>query len=421
MKKVYFLILLLVTGLIMHAQDLDKIKNMLDKSQFKEAKQAIDKYLSDSKNAGNAEAWYYKGRAYNSLSADKTLPDSVIYNLKMDASNAFKKNQQLDPKDLWLFAEGYTSYLDLYFGFYDLGAKEYNDKNYAAAFQSFKQALEIKDYILNKKYSYTQVTLFPLDTALVSNTAKAAIQAKMTDEGIQYYKKITDANVSGKDYEEVYEFVIDYYSKKDDQANLQSLLEKAKRLYPKNEFWSQVELNGVSKKGDKSALFAKYDEMLAKDPGNFTTSYNYAIELYNSIYGKDAKTTNDLTAKNRLTEVLKIAINNEKESEATVLMTNHLFNMSADLLNGSNAIKSTKPEDVKKKTELKALANKTMDECIVYAEKASGYFAALPTLKPVQKANYKIVLGYLYDIYTLKNNTKKANEYDAKGRAVDKL
>ncbi len=119
------------------------------------------------------------------------------------------------------------------------------------------------------------------------NTAAAAIQAKKDDEAITYYRKITDANVSGKDYLEVYEYLVDYYSKKDDQASLQPMLEKAKRFYPQSDFWTDVELQAIGKKGDKAALLAKYEELLAQNPANFILTYNYGIELYNSLYGKD--------------------------------------------------------------------------------------------------------------------------------------
>jgi hypothetical protein len=151
--------------------------------------------------------------------------------------------------------------------------------------------------------------------------------------------------------------------------------------------------------------------------------YNYAVELYNSIYGRDAKNSSidNLEYRNKLTNVLKNVVPHEKESEATMLMSNHLFNMAADLLNAANAIKSTKPDDVKKKAELKAASNKAMDECITYSEAAVKYFEAQPKLKDMQKANYKIVLGYLSDIYNLKNNPKKSAEYDAKNKAADKL
>jgi hypothetical protein len=423
MKKIYFAAIMVLAGFAGMAQDIDDIKDMMAKSQFKESKVAIDKYLSAPKNAENSDAWYLKGRIYNSLSYDNTTPESDVYNLRNEAFAAFQKYQQLDPKDLWMKLENFESYLNLYGGLYDLGAKFYNAKSYDASLNAFKKANEIKDFILSKKYEFNQVKLYPLDTALVLNAAVAAVQAKKMDEAIIFYRKLTDANVGGKDYEEVYEFLADHYSKKNDEASLMPLLEKAKKLYPTNEYWSDIEIRMVSNRGDQPALFAKYEEMIAREPSNFRLGYNYAVELYNSIYGRDAKNSSidNLEYRNKLTNVLKNVVPHEKESEATMLMSNHLFNMAADLLNAANAIKSTKPDDVKKKAELKAASNKAMDECITYSEAAVKYFEAQPKLKDMQKANYKIVLGYLSDIYNLKNNPKKSAEYDAKNKSADKL
>ncbi len=421
MKKLFLIVLLAFSAVISVAQDLDEINELMGKSKYKEAKIAIDKYMAAPKNVDNSEGWYYKGRIYNALSYDSTVPLAEIYSLKTSAYDAFKKNQQLDPKDIRLLFETHNSYLDLYFGFYDLGAKQFNAKNYDMALESFKKAIEVKDYILEKKYEYSQAKLYHLDTALVLNAAASAVQGKKEEEAVTFYRKLTDANVTGKDYADVYIYLADYYNKKEDEASLGPLLEKAKRFYPQNEFWADLEIRSIGKKGDKQALFAKYDEMLTKDPTNFTLSYNYGIELYNSIYGKDAKPGENSAAKDKLTSVLKIAIGNDKGIDATVLMANHLFNMAADQLNAANMIKSTKPDDVKKKTELKGQSNKTMDECITYAETAVKYFEANHPLKGIQRANYKIVLGYLSDIYSLKNNPKKAAEYEAKNKAADKM
>ncbi|MBC7536727.1 MAG: hypothetical protein H7258_13635 [Ferruginibacter sp.] len=421
MKKICFMILLGCSSMMVQAQDLDNVKEMINKSQFKEARVIIDKYLAQPKNAGEAEAWYYKGRIYNGLSLDKANADSVIYSLKSESFDAFKKEQSLDPKDIYLLVEGYASYLDLYVGLYDFGAKQFNAKNYGIAYQAFKKANEVKDYTLDKKYSYTQVTLYPLDTALVLNTAVAATQAKKIEEGIAFYKKLTDAGVSGKDYENVYEYLVDYYTKKDDQAALQPIFAKAKKLYPTNPFWNDVELRAIAAKGDNNALYAKYDEMLAKDPNNYDLAYGYAVELYNSLIKKDDKTKANPAELEKLQSVLKIAIAADKGIDATVLMTNHLFNRSADLLSAANLIKSTKPEEIKKKTELKAKANASMDETITYADAAIKYFEAQTTLKPVQKANYSIILDHLSEMYDVKNNPKKVAEFDAKKKVVDKL
>jgi|694.fasta_scaffold01103_39 hypothetical protein len=422
MKKLLSLAMAISLFVNAGAQDLDQINDLMAKSKFKEAKTGIDKYLLNPKKANDAEGWYYKGRVYNSLSHDSTVPQSDLFQLRNDAYNAFKQNQLLDPADIYMKLETYNSYLDLYFGFYDLGAKEFNSKNFNGALESFKKSNEVKDFILAKKYTYAQITLYPLDTALVLNTAASAVQAKKEDEAVVYYRKLTDANVSGKDYLEIYEYLVDYYNRKEDQANLQAMLAKAKSYYPENEFWYDVEIRNAKKSGDQALLLAKYEELLKQNPKNFTLSYNYGIELYNGLYGKEAKTGDNTEAKQKLTGVLQQAIDNEPNGDvtATVMMANHLFNVAADELNTSNMIKSTKPEDVKKKADMKTQAHKTMDECIKYAESAEKHYDGLPKLTGGQKANYKIMIGYLGDIYSLKNNKAKIAEYEKKNAESDK-
>ncbi|HNP53749.1 MAG TPA: hypothetical protein PKK69_04010 [Ferruginibacter sp.] len=424
MKKLYFVVCLLLTGMIAKSQDIDDIAEMISQNKIADAKNAIDRYLLDAKNAGKADAWYFKAHVYNTLSSDGKTADMDAYNYKNEAFQAYQKYQQLEPKDIRLKLEGggYESYLGLYGGFYDLGAKFYNAKNYEGAFNSFRKAGEVKDYILKKGYEYPQYKLYALDTSLVMNTATAAMQAKKEDDAVIYYRNLTDANVGGPDYEHVYEYLVEYYNKKSDAGNLQVMLDKAKKFYPKNEYWLDVELKAVSQKGTRADLLAKYDELVKQNPDNFRLHYNYAVELYNDLYNRDNHVALENTAlRQKLEEILPATIALEKDHEATMLQTNHYFNYAADLLKASNDIKSTKPEEVKKKTELKAQANKNMDACIANAEKLVAFFEGLPSMKPVQKANYKIVLGYLSDIYSLKNNAKKAAEYDAKNKAADKL
>lgn len=416
MKKISILMMLAFFSLHGFSQSLDDVREMLNKKDYVGAKNGIDKYLANPANATKPEAWYLKGRAYNAYSYEKTTPEAELYNLKNSAFEAFKKNQQLDPKDVALKLENYSSYLDLYFSLYDLGANLFNAKNFEGAYNSFKKSMEVENYILTKQYVYTQATLHPLDTSLILNTAVAATQAKKIDEAVGYYRKLTDANIAGDGYKEVYEYLVDYYNKKEDAVSLADILAKAKKFYPANNYWNQVELDNVAAKGDKGALFAKYDDMLAKDPGNFALAYNYAVELYNKNYGNDAK--GDEASKEKLSSVLKTAIASDQGIDATVLMANHTYNMASDAVAAKSLIKGTKPEDVKKKAELVALSNKKMDECISYSDIVAKYYEGKTDLKPKQAANYKIVLGYLSDIYSLKGDAKKSAEYEKKRTAI---
>jgi hypothetical protein len=418
MTKISIVCLLFFYSITGMAQSLDDINILMEKKQFKEAKTAIDKHMADVKNNSKADGWYYKGRIYNALSYDKATPPAEAYDLKLDAFEAFKKNQQLDPKDLRMKVEGYKSYLDLYYGLFDLGATFYNEKAFDKAFNSFKNALEVKDYMLAKQYTFSEATLYPLDTALVLNTAIAGMQSKNDEGAAIYYRKLTDANVVGDSYQEVYEFLADYYTKKEDAANLKAILDKGKMYYPKNEFWASMELDAVRKKGDQAALFTKYEEMMAANPSNFIIPYNYSIELFNSIYGKEAKPADEKAAKAKLTTVLKAAIANDKGIDATVLMTKHLYNLSSDLSIAASLTKGTKPELTKKKADLVAQTNKQMDEFLQYAIQASTFYDAQPSLKPSQKGAYQELLTNMSEIYNYKKDVKKATDTEKKKSAL---
>ena len=129
MKKIVILLVLVITAATGFTQNLDEIRDQIIKKDYATARTAIDKYLADPKNADKADAWYFKGVAYNSLANEKSTPPADVYKLKSDAFEAFKKNQLLDTKDTRLKLEGYNSYLDLYFGLYDLGANSFNNKD----------------------------------------------------------------------------------------------------------------------------------------------------------------------------------------------------------------------------------------------------------------------------------------------------
>ena len=420
MKKFIPMMVLVFSMLAGSSQSTENIRKMINDKKFADAKTAIDKFMADPKNANSAEGWYLKGRTYNAVSDEASTPLADKYQLKVDAYEALKKSQQLDPKETMMKLEQYISYLSLYYGLYDVGAGFFNDKNFNSSFESFKKALEVEDYIKAKGYTYDQAKFPAFDTSLITNIAIAANQAKNKTEAVNYYRKITDAGIGGESARDAYEFLVDYYNRADDAANLNALLVKAKALYPTYNYWNEVELDRIQKSGDEQALFAKYESMLEKDPNNFPLAYNYSVELYNKVWGKGAsEKTADAATKAKLVSALQKAIAADQGIDATMLMTNHLYNEASDLTNAAASIKGSKPEDVKKKAAIKAEGNKKMDETISYADKVVAYYEPkVAELKPGQMANYKIVLSYLADIYGLKGDAKKAAEYEKKKAAL---
>jgi hypothetical protein len=420
MKKVLIFSLMLTIGATSYAQSLDDIGKMFNSKQLVPAKAGIDKFFSDTKNANSSDGLYYKGKIYNELSKDPTTSKIDAYNYKLIAFEAFKLQQVNDKKDIRMVVEQHMPYLDLYAGFYDLGVAQFNAKDFAQAYNAFDKALMMETFILERKYEYEGFKANKLDTALILNTAAAALNAMDTANGIKKYRIITDAGIVGKDYEQVYEFLVSYYNSKKDVANLDAIMAKAKAGYPQNTFWDAIETENISKSGDKKAIFARYEALIAKDPTNFINGYNYSIELYNSIYVKDY-TSIDSATSSKLISVLKATIPNDKGNDANMLLTNHLFNVAADYSSRSVLIKEgklTKPADLKKKKDLNAKAIAKMDEMIPYAETSIKYFTAQPKLTVNQKIKYQQVLTLLSDVYNAKANPKKAAEYDKIKAAV---
>lgn len=420
MKKVLIFSLMLVIGASSFAQSLDDIGKMFNDKQLAPAKIAIDKFFADSKNANDPTGLYYKGKIYNEISKAATTSKTDAYDYKLIAFEAFKLQQVNDKKDIRMTFEQHYPYLDLYGGFYDVGVAQFQDKKFDAAYNAFSKAMMMENFIIERKYTYEGFTARKLDTSLIINIAAAALNATDTVNALKNYRIITDAGIVGKDYEQVYEFLVSYYNVKKDVANLDPIMAKAKAAYPKNDFWDGIETDNLAKGGDKKALFAKYELLVSKDPTNFVNGYNYAIELYNSIYVKDY-TTIDSATSTKLISVLKATIPNDKGNDANLLLTNHLFNVAADYSSRAALIKEgklAKPADLKKKKDLNAKAVAKMDEMIPYAEKSVKYYTEQPKLTINQKIKYQQTLGNLVDVYNAKANPKKAAEYEKIKKAI---
>ncbi len=411
MKRFFILACLFAVAAFGNAQSLSDLDKMLNKNDYAGAKAAVDNSLLDAKNAEKADYWFYKGKIYSNLSMDSSINHDQQIALKMEAFEAFKKYQSMDKKAVRMVLEEYKPYLGIYLSLFDVGAAQFNAKNYKGALTGFEDALILQKYITDNKITFTQVVLPALDTSLVLNAAISATQANETATANKYYKMLTDANVGGDNYENIYQILADQYAKEKNKAELDAIVAKARALYPTSEYWDDIELRYIGNSGDKTNLFAKYDELLKANPQSFNLNYNYAVEYYNSIYGKDERPKDVEAAKAKLTEILKNTIAADKGIDGTALMTNHLYNIAADISAEATAIKGTKPEDVKKRAELKAKSLKAMDEVIPYADKVIAYYNAMPDLKSGDKAKRSITAGYLADIYELKGDAKKAAEY----------
>src|SRR5690606_16293809 len=112
---------------------------------------------------------------------------SLNYDASREAFEAYKKYQELDPKNVLMMLEQNVGLFQLYDLNYNAGIRYYNAKDYEKAYAKMKAANDVKDYIYSKDFSYNNFTFPKLDTQLVHLTASAAYLAKKENEAIPYW------------------------------------------------------------------------------------------------------------------------------------------------------------------------------------------------------------------------------------------
>ncbi|MFN2440092.1 MAG: hypothetical protein ABR503_12890, partial [Chitinophagaceae bacterium] len=282
MRKLILSALFLAASTALFAQKLDDVEESVKKGKYAEAKEKIDKVLADTKNQKSANAWYYKGLVYTELSKDSSRTDM---DYRLEAFNAFKKYQELDPKNIMLTLQQNASFFQLYEGYYNHGIKAFNQKKYDVAFNDFKNALLIKDYVYGKKYEINNFSFPALDTQLVNLAGSAAFLNKQEDVAIGYYSQLANAKLKGEDYKDIYPILVDYYNRKQDSVNKAKYLAIGKEVYPDNPYWLQTELDAVGT--DKGKRLARLEELQKSNPNNFDLAIDYAVELFNYTYNKE--------------------------------------------------------------------------------------------------------------------------------------
>ncbi|MBS1600005.1 MAG: hypothetical protein JST75_17395 [Bacteroidetes bacterium] len=422
MKQIFLIAILIGAGVGLSAQSIDKAKDLLKANKLADAKTEIDKVLAVDKNQKMQEAWYYKAKIYIAIAGNEQLKATVpdAYGQSFDA---LKKYLELDDKKIYLLLmqDQYKPINDIYQGYFQRGAANYNTGKYTEALSDFKGALNAIGYMGDKGWIKKM-----LDTTSILYAGISAEKANNRDEAAFYYKELVDSGVTkinGSEMTEIYKWLVDYYDKKGDKANESKYLAMGKAKYPKDLFWFETELDNARKSGNKDDLFAKYEEITTAMPDSSIYFFNYGLELYqyasDTSSGKRPANADDLIAKAQKKLSRSLELKPDYPNSALVL-GQISYNAGVDLQQQAKAIKGPKPEDVKKRTDLRAAANKKFDEAIPYFEKVDQDLSAKGKLKMQDKQALKDAYDLLITIYETKGQKDKATAYTDKFNNVDK-
>ena len=417
---------LLVTGLLslagwgLFAQNVDKAKDLLKSNKIPEAKAEIDKALAVEKNQKNSEAWYTKLKIYNAIAAG---PLSGQYpDARDQAFEALKKYTEIDDKKLlFLQMDGYKPVNEIYQGYFQVGANDYNGGKYDSALMNFSGALRTSSFMNAKGW-----TNLKIDTTSTLYAGISAEKAGKRDSAAVYYGKLAEAkiaNINGSNMIDIYKWLVDYYNQKKDEANTNKFITLAKEQYPEDLFWPSTELDNLREKGVKDSLWAKYDEIVTKFPKNHLFAFNYGLELYqyasDTSSGKRPANADALVAKAQ--EMLKKCLEIQPDyPQAAMVLGQISYNAGVDLQGQTKKIPGKTPDDVKKRAALRVEAGKKFDEAIPYFEKVDQDLGSKGKLKMEEKQSLKDAYDLLITIYEQKNLKDKVDSYTTKFNNVDK-
>lgn len=416
MKSVLITTIMAFVVSCIFAQDIKKTKEFITANAWDKAKTSVDQTLANPKNQKSAEAWYLKGKVYSACAANPGFKSLVGPDGRMQALDAFKKSMELDKAiaTTYLTLDQYQPVFTLYTTNFEEAAALYNGEKYPEALTEFKNCAVYGDYIYSNGWG-----LYKLDTTLTYYTALSALNAKQEEEAIKYFTKLADARVgTTPEQATTYRYLAKYYYDKKDEANMSKYIKTGMELYPNDEYLPLLELDYIREKGDKAALYKKYEEMVAANPNNFDVLFEYGNELFLETHVADATKRPANYAENcaKIEDLYKKAIALKPDNmDAQLALGKHYYNMALFLEEDAN-----KAKDAKKKAELTTQVAETASKSIEPLEKVYNAYDGQGKLKTHDKSNYKSACSLLSYSYDKKKDKAKSDMYDKKYNEADK-
>jgi tetratricopeptide (TPR) repeat protein len=423
MRRLFLTGFLALAGMGLFAQSVDKAKDLLKANKIADAKTQIDGALAVEKNQKSSEAWYYKLKIYNAIAAG---PLSGQYpDARQQAFDALKKYVEVDDKKLLLLQiDGYKPVNEIYQGFFQIGANDYNSGKYDSALTNFTGAIETSSFMNAKGW-----TTLKLDTTSTLYAGISAEKAGKKDTAAMFYGRLADARIdkiNNSNMIDIYKWLVDYYSNtKKDDAMTQKYLGIAEKIFPDDLFWPSTRLEILRAKGNKDSLFVEYDTIVAHFPKNYLFFFNFGLELYqyagDTSSGQRPANADTLIAKAQV--MLKSCLALQPDYPQAALVLGQIsYNQGVDLQAQVKKLHGATPDVVKQRTDLRAATNKKFDEAIPYFEKVDQDLGSKGKLKMEEKSALKDAYDLLITIYEAKgpDGKAKADAYTNKYNNVDK-
>jgi hypothetical protein len=438
MKRIVLPVLFTFLAAFTFGQSIKKANSYIDDKKYEKAKTEIDGLLA--KDPTNTEALYLKSKVYSIMadsSAYKSLFTGDPYG---EAFDAFKKAiaDSNNPKiTLMVVKDNYQPIFSVYAGYYQEAANAFNDAansnnkpdtaGFTKAMNLFIKANEVGQYIGENGWAH----IGKVDTTLVLNLAKAALNAKKDDMARKYFQQIADAHIKGlhndadsadPNYELPYQWLVLDYKQAGDSVNMVKYAAIGKELFPEDDYFNLVQMDYYREKDNHAELFKQYEELTAQNPDSVRYHLNYATEIFSYLYNSDEgvvinnKEELSNTLKAQLDKAIALEPNNPS---VNLIYAQYYYNQGIIALENAGKIKGAKlPADqAKKKSDLSTQGENFLKQAIPYAEKAMS--ALEEGYKKSERSKYKSTVNLLENIYQSLDNKEKLKFYQDKYDQAD--
>lgn len=399
MKKITLALMMLMPAFFVKAQSYDEIKQYVLLGQYKKAKEDIDKRMTNAKFAAKPEAHILKATIYSTLAADSaTLLTPEAATLRAESEAAFRKYQEMDPKlELVKDPVYQNAPVRIYSNLFSVGYKQYEEKKWAEAFETFKK-VDSYSTILSEHKLLTSA----LDTNVVILAGITAEQSNQKDEAAKYYAKLADAKISGANYESIYRFLVTHYFTKKDMAGFEKYKALGKELYPQSEFFTYDKTDfAVGLEANFDSKMKSLEEVLAKDPTNYKANLSMGQLIYDTLNSKAEGAVPPANAdeleKKMVTAFTAAGEAKGDEALPYLVIGDYFVMLKAEKL---------KKSDKKYGEYLEAGREPYEKAAAVFAKKG------VASLNGSEKQQYKKAAGFLEDIYNYKKDQAKGKPAD---------
>ena len=188
---------------------------MLALNQVRKAKEEVDKGMTNAKYNSKPEAYILKASVYAMLALDPTVkgtPEALT--LTKEAEEAFAKYREMQP-DLSLLKDPIyqNGPINLYSSLFTQGYRDYEKKDWAPSFVTFKKVVALSDILIQNK-----ILTVPADTNSLILAGVTAESSKNDAEAAVYYSRLADMKLNDREYESIYRFLVNYNFRKKDMA-----------------------------------------------------------------------------------------------------------------------------------------------------------------------------------------------------------